>query len=520
MSHASPTKGTVYLVGAGPGDPGLVTVRARALLERADVIVYDYLANARLLEWTRDDAEKVYVGKSAGRHSIPQDEIEAILVERATKGLEVVRLKGGDPFVFGRGGEEIEQLEADGIDFEIVPGVTAALASAAYTGIPLSHRDHSSAITFLTGHENPEKHCLSIDFSRYAGLAGTLCIYMGIAQLPRIVRELRSGGMPGETPAGIVQWATLNRQRSVFSTLDRIVEAQEASGIGAPAVVFVGEVAGRRANAAWFEGRPLSGKRIVVTRAREQAGQLTELLEAAGAEVLELPFIRIEPSVDTKVLGEVLAGLAVYEWILFTSANGVRRFFELFHKAYDDIRCLGPMRIAVVGAATAAAVRAERLKVDLIPDKANADALADELLEAEGLDGVRVLVVTGNRNRQDLVERLEAEGRAIVDTLPLYKTVRNDLGTDPSAETFRSEGADAVLFTSASTVKSFVDQGAALELAEGARQPLFGSIGPMTSGALKEHDLPLAFESPKADLKAFVQATSETLRSHRPTTSG
>jgi uroporphyrinogen III methyltransferase/synthase len=217
-------KGKVYLIGAGPGDPGLVTVRARELLELADVIVYDYLANSKLLDWTKPDSEKIYVGKSAGRHSIPQDEIEEILVDRANKGKQVVRLKGGDPYVFGRGGEEIDELQIDKIPFEVVPGVTAALATAAYTGIPLSHRDYSSAITFLTGHENPEKHTLSIDFKVYAKTKGTLCLYMSVGQLPRITAELKEGGMVGTTPVAIVEWATLNRQRSVYGTLDTIVE--------------------------------------------------------------------------------------------------------------------------------------------------------------------------------------------------------------------------------------------------------------------------------------------------------
>ncbi|MDP4879570.1 MAG: uroporphyrinogen-III C-methyltransferase, partial [Opitutales bacterium] len=239
--------GKVYLIGAGPGDPGLVTVRARQLIEIADVIVYDYLANPKLLDWARKDAERIYVGKSAGRHSIPQDEIEEILVNRANKGLQVVRLKGGDPFVFGRGGEEIDELQLDKIPFEIVPGVTAALATAAYAGIPLSHRDYSSSITFLTGHENPEKHTLSIDFKAHAKTKSTLCLYMGVGQLPRIVGELTEGGMSGDTPVGIVEWATLNRQRSVYGTLDTIVADLKASGIGAPAMIIIGEVVAHRA---------------------------------------------------------------------------------------------------------------------------------------------------------------------------------------------------------------------------------------------------------------------------------
>ena len=508
-----PVKGKVYLIGAGPGDPGLVTVRARELLELADVIVYDNLANSKLLDWTKPDSEKIFVGKSAGRHSIPQDEIEEILVDRANKGKEVVRLKGGDPYVFGRGGEEIDELQIDKIPFEVVPGVTAALATAAYTGIPLSHRDYSSAITFLTGHENPEKHTLSVDFRVYAKTKGTLCLYMGVGQLPRITTELKEGGMAGTTPVAIVEWATLNRQRSVYGTLDTIVEDLEASGLGAPSMIIIGEVVAHRAKTEWFEGRPLFGKRIVVTRAREQAVQLTQMLADQGAEVIELPFISIEQHFDGQRVSEVLAGIAVYEWIIFTSANGVKNFFDLFYKAYDDIRCLGPMRIATVGSATAREIEKHKLKVDLVPKQANADALAKELIENEGVESVQLLIVTGNQNRDNLVARLESdEARAIVDTLPLYQTSKTDLNHEASAERFRKEGADAVLFTSSSTVKSFVEQHESLTLEPGARKPTFGSIGPLTTKTLKELKLPVAFEATQSSLEHFVVETISHLK--------
>ncbi|MFT5824970.1 MAG: uroporphyrinogen III methyltransferase/synthase [Yoonia sp.] len=505
------TTGTVYLIGAGPGDLGLITVRARELIETADVLLYDYLANPKLLEWTRQGAETIYVGKSSGQHSIPQDEIEEILVNRAQKGLNVVRLKGGDPFVFGRGGEEIEQLEIDKIPFEIVPGITAALATAAYAGIPLSHRDYSSAITFLTGHENPEKHTLSIDFKDYGQNKGTLCIYMGIGQLPRIVGELQAGGMAGSTPVAIVQWATLNRQRSLFSTIDSVAADLAASGITAPAMIIIGEVVANRTKTDWFEGRPLMGKRVVVTRARDQAGQLTALLESNGAEVIELPFIQVKPDVNQQQLAEILAGIAIYEWIIFTSVNGVKSFFDLFYKAFDDIRCLGPMRIAAVGSATAREIAKHHLKVDLVPEKANGDALATAFIKNEGIESIQMLVVTGNQNRETLVKRLETEGGAIVDTLPLYKTSKTDLSNHPAAERFRTEGADAVLFTSSSTVKSFVDQAAALTLEPGATKPVFGSIGPLTTKTLEEFGLPVEFESKHASLDHFVNDLTEHL---------
>jgi uroporphyrinogen III methyltransferase/synthase len=502
-----PKTAKVYLIGAGPGDPRLVTVRARELIELADVIVYDYLANPKLLDWAREDAERIYVGKSAGHHSIPQDEIEEILVEHASKGHQVVRLKGGDPFIFGRGGEEIAELETDKIPYEVVPGVTAALAAAAYLGIPLSHRDYSSSITFLTGHENPEKQTLSVDFGSYAKTSGTLCVYMGIGQLPRIVAELKAAGMSGDRPVAIVEWATMARQRSVAATLDTIVAALEETGLGAPAMIIIGEVVAQRSKTEWFEGRPLFGKRIVVTRAREQAGQLTRMLEENGAEVIELPLIEVKPSFEEKLVGEVFAGIAVYEWIIFTSANGVKIFFDLFYKAFDDIRCLGPMRIAAVGAATAREIEKHKLKVDFVPSKSNARVLADEFIEQEGLESVQLLVVTGNQNREELVTRLETEGRAIVDTLPLYRTSKTDLGKDAAAERYRQVGADAVLFTSSSTVKSFVEQKSALILEPGAIEPAYGSIGPMTTKTLQELNLPLGFEAPQSSLDHFVVET-------------
>jgi len=505
--------GVVYLVGAGPGDLRLITVRARELIESADVLVYDYLANPKLLDWMNSNCEAIYVGKQSGRHSIPQDEIEAILVDRARKGLSVVRLKGGDPFVFGRGGEEVKQLEQDQIAFEIVPGITAALAAAAYVGIPLTHREYSSSMTFLTGHENPEKHTFSIDFSRYGDAQGTLCIYMGIGQLPRIIDQLKSGGMPGDRPVAIVQWATLNFQRSLFSTIDSVVTDLKKSGLSAPAVIIIGDVVARRSEKEWFEGRPLMGRRIVVTRAREQAGKLTALLEEEGAQVLELPFIQVELEFNVEQLGEVLAGLATYEWIVFTSVNGVRYFFELFYKAFEDIRCLGPMRIAAVGTATAREIEKHRLKVDLVPGKANGDALADALIKDESIENTQMLVITGNQNRETLVQRLESEGQAIVDTLPLYKTKQADLSEHTAAASFREKGADALLFTSSSTVRSFVDQSEALELKLGATKPLFGSIGPLTTRSLEDYELPVGFESEQANLLDFVKATIEALKS-------
>lgn len=504
---AKQSKGTVYLVGAGPGDLGLLTVRAQTLIAEADAIVYDKLANPALLEWAKESADKIYVGKSAGQHSIPQSEIQAILLAEADAGKKVVRLKGGDPFVFGRGGEEIEFLHQNKISYEIVPGVTAALGAAAYAGIPLSHREFSSAITFLTGHEDPDKQTLQLDFREHAQSGSTLCIYMGVGQLPRIVSELLEGGLDAATPATIIQWATLPNQAALDSTLGNLIKDHQASEIGAPAIIIIGKATRYPARNNWFASRPLFGRRIVVTRAREQAGRLSQLLAAQGADVIELPFIQVETQFDPQTLAEVFAELAVYEWIVFTSANGVRIFFELFFKAYPDLRCLGPMRIAAVGRATAEAIEALNLKVDLIPKKSNGDALVDEFIENEGVESVKMLIVTGNLNRKNLGTRLEQEGRAIVDTLPLYSTQKTDLSQDPQAKRYREDGADAILFTSASTVQSFVEQAKSLELGANATKPALASIGPMTSAALKKHKLQVDFEAPQSTLDHYVVET-------------
>ena len=503
MSEIS--KSIVYLVGAGPGDLGLLTLHAQERIAHADAIVYDKLANPGLLEWARPDAEKIYVGKSAGQHSIPQSEILAILLKLAQAGKKVVRLKGGDPFVFGRGGEEIEFLHANEITYEIVPGVTAALGAAAYAGIPLSHRDFSSAITFLTGHEDPDKQALQLDFRKYAQNGATLCIYMGVGQLPRIVSELLEGGLNKDTPTTIIQWATLPNQSSLDSTLGELIEDHQNSNIGAPAIIFVGQAVQYSARNNWFSARPLFGKRIVVTRAREQAGRLSQLLAAQGADVIELPFIQVETKFDPQIVTEVFAEMAVYEWIIFTSANGVRIFFELLLKAYPDIRCLGPMRIAAVGRATAEAIEAFNLKVDLVPKKANGDALVDELIENEGIESVKILAVTGDLNREALVGRLEEEGRAIVDTLPLYATRRTDLSISPEAHATANK-EPMLSYLKCLTVHSYAEQPEALKLKR-VRPLRFRSIGPMTSAALKKHNMSIDYESPESNLEHFVVET-------------
>lgn len=504
--------GTVYLVGAGPGDLGLVTLRARSLISAADVLVYDYLVHPDLLGWCRADAEKIYVGKKAGFHALPQEEIEALLVQHARAGKTVVRLKGGDPLVFGRGGEEARRLAADRIPFEIVPGVTAAIAAGAYAGIPLTLRNTSASLVVLTGHEDPKKPEAHTDWRRYSQLPNTtLAIYMGMGQLRHILEELVAGGMKRTMPAAVVEWASLGRQRSVVGTVATLADRVEQGGLAAPAMVLVGDVVDHSDALNWFERRPLFGRRIAVTRTRAQASELRAQLEQLGAEVLELPLIQVVKDVSNHDLADVFPEFGSYDWLAFTSANGVKYFFEEFFRVFDDVRSLGLMRVACVGEATARAVLDLHLKVECQPETATAEALADALIGTGSLDSAKVLVVTGNRNRDGLVTKLE-EARAIVDTLQVYRTEPTDLTNDPAAESFRSRGADAVLFASSSAVESFVAQAGALKLGADAKRPLAGSMGPQTSASMKKVGLTVDFEARSPGLDELVKALLAKLK--------
>ena len=504
--------GIVYLVGAGPGDLGLVTFRAKELISTADVLVYDYLVHPELVKWCRPECEIVYVGKQAGFHSIPQEEIETILVKHAKAGRKVVRLKGGDPYVFGRGGEEARTLAKDGISFEVVPGVTAALAAGAYAGIPLTYRNTSTSLVFLTGHEDPTKKQTQVDWRSYGALKHTtLAIYMGMGHLKFILSELVAGGLDPKTPAAVVQWATLGRQRSVAGTAATLAALVEQSGLAAPAIIFIGEVVRGHEAIDWFEHLPLFGRRVAITRTRDQNSELREKLETLGAEVLELPLIQISKYVEKDALVEILTELGGYDWIVFTSANGVRYFFEDFLKGFPDIRALGLLRFACVGKATAREIESYHIKVECMPDTATGDSLADALIATGSLDSAKVIVVTGNLNRDTLVKKLEA-ARAIVDRLQLYKTEKTDLTADPIANDFREKGADAILFASSSAVQSFTDQAKSLKLAKDAKRPLAGSIGPQTSETMKQVGIDIAFEAKKPSLDSLIEALIKNLK--------
>jgi uroporphyrinogen III methyltransferase / synthase len=499
--------GIVYLVGAGPGDLGLVTFRARELIGEADVLVYDYLVHPDIVDWCPERCELLYVGKKAGFHSLPQEEIEALLVERAKAGQKVVRLKGGDPYVFGRGGEEARALAAENVPFEVVPGVTASLAAGAYAGIPLTQRNTSSALVLVTGHEDPAKHELQVDWAKLGGLKNTtLAIYMGMGRMKDILAGLQAGGMAAGTPAAVVQWASLGRQRSLPGTVATLPALTAKAGLQAPAIIIVGEVVKHQQTVDWFEQLALFGRKVVITRTRKGNSALRAKLEHLGAEVLELPLIKVVPDVDREVLVDIIAELGTYDWIVLTSANGVKIFFDHFLRAYDDIRALGLLRFAALGDATIQEIEKYRVRVECQPDVATADALADALIATDSLDSAKVVVVTGNLNRDSLVKRLENDAQAIVDILPLYKTELLDLSDSPAAHDYHTHGADAVLFASSSAAQAWGAHPELMQLAAGAKVPLIGSMGPQTSATLEELDLEVDFEADDPGLDQLVDA--------------
>ncbi len=473
--------GKVYLVGAGPGDPGLITLKGRDCIRGADVLIYDYLASPPLLDYAREDAEIIYVGKRGGDHTMAQDRINALIVEKAMAGLTVTRLKGGDPFIFGRGGEEAEVLADNGIPFDIVPGVTSAVAAPAYAGIPLTHRDFTSTLAFVTGHEDPLKEESSIDWASLAKGIGTIVFLMGIKNLPRIVERLMENGLSAQTPAAVVRWGTMAGQITVSGVLGDIQHRTVEAGIKAPAVVVVGKVAGLRDKLKWFENRPLFGKTIVVTRARAQAGDLVKQLSDLGAECLECPTIRVTPPDDIGPLDAAVNSVADYDWIIFTSVNGVIRFFDRLNELGLDTRALGRIRTAAIGPSTAEKMAAYGLKTDVLPDSYRAESVV-AAFENRDMHGKKVLIPRALDARPILPEKLRESG-ALVTEVPVYKTVFADQNADRLIKRLGEKSVHLVTFTSSSTAANFrkllpEDETLMKSLMEGVKT---ASIGPITS---------------------------------------
>ncbi|HLH38942.1 MAG TPA: uroporphyrinogen-III C-methyltransferase [Bryobacteraceae bacterium] len=482
----------VYLVGAGPGDPGLITVKGRKILERAGAILYDHLASERLLDLAPPEAERVYVGKKRSAHEFSQEEISAMLVERARAGKIVVRLKGGDPFIFGRGGEEMEALAAAGIPFEIVPGVTTPLGIAAYTGVPLTHREHTSAVTFVTGHDVG-----AIDWSR-VGAAETIVLFMGLVNFPAIARELIRHGRSPATPAMAVRWATRPDQQTIAGTLEDLASRIADAGMKPPATIVIGEVVALRERFNWYEKLPLFGKKIVVTRDRQQAAELAEPIEELGGEALLLPLIEIREAEDPAPLDGAIKNLESYDWLIFTSVNGVRFFMKRLDRSWRDLRAL-KARICAIGPATRAAVEALHLKVDKMPEEYVAETLV-KAFEGEDLRWRRILLPRAAVARDLIPVELKRRG-AIVDVVEAYRTVIPEDAAGRAREVM-ARRPDWITFTSSSTVTNFLSV-AGKEALAGVK---IASIGPVTSATARENGLEVTAEARPHTMEGLVRA--------------
>ena len=493
MNQDSP--GICYLVGAGPGDPGLLTVKGRECVETCDVLVYDALSSPLFLSWTKPSCEKIYVGKRAADHALPQDKINDLIVERTLRGQTVTRLKGGDVMMFGRGGEEAAELAEAGVRFEIVPGISSTIAGPAYAGIPVTHRDHCSQLTIFTGHEDPTKGATSLDYQKLAQAPGTKVFVMGVARIRAITQQFIDGGASPSTPISLTRWATTKKQWTLIGTLADIADKVEETGFKSPAVAVIGEVVRERENINWFETKPLFGKKIVVTRTRDQAGKLSRDLADLGADVIEMPLIRIDPPEDKIGFAGLVTDAHSYDWLVFTSPNGVEKFFDAFYATYKDARSLGGCKIAAIGPATAEKIAEYRFVTDLLPD---GNYVAEGLIAAlkkEGVEHLTFLWVKAEETRDVISKGLDDLG-AIVDECIAYKTVPET--DDPTGARARlaEEGADLITFASGSTVDNFFKLG--LDWPEGAKA---ASIGPVTTKTLLAHG------------QAPIQATQNTIPS-------
>jgi uroporphyrinogen III methyltransferase / synthase len=491
--------GVCYLVGAGPGDPGLVTLRAKECIESADVLVYDALSSPELLAWTKPDCRKIYVGKRAKDHAMTQDEINALIVAEAREGKSVVRLKGGDPMIFGRGGEEAAELAAAGVRFEIVPGISSAIGGPAYAGIPVTHRDHCTQLTIFTGHEDPTKGYSSIDYAQLAKAPGTKVFLMGVARLREICASFIGHGAKPDTPIALSRWATTGAQKTIEGTLATIADIAEAQDFSSPAVAVIGDVVKERAKINWFESRPLFGRRIVVTRTRDQAGDLSRRLRELGADVIELPTIRIEPPEDRLGFAEMVTHAHEYDWLVFTSPNGVERFFDAFFAVFKDARSLGNPRIAAIGNGTAQKIRDYRFEVDLIPERFVAEGLI-EAFGKESVENLTVLWVKAAETREVISEGLTKLG-AIVDECIAYRTMPETEDPTGARARLAADGADMITFTSSSTVDHFFD----LEL-DWPEDCVAASIGPVTSATLRKKGMAPGLEARRHDIPGLVDA--------------
>ncbi len=477
------SKGTVYLVGAGPGDMGLLTLRGAELLRRADVVIYDALANPELLRLAPAGAEIIFGGKHAKDHTLTQDQINSLLITNAKAGKKVVRLKGGDPTVFGRAGEEAEALASAKIPFEIVPGVSSFVAAPTYAGIPVTHRDHSSKLSIITGHEDPAKSGASIDWTQVAKEPGTKVVMMATARIGQIAEQLIAGGLAARTPIALISSGTTGKQRTVIGTLKSIGNEAAAANLQPPSLAVIGDVVQLAEKLNWAEQRPLTGQRVVVTRTREQAGEFIAALSELGADVISLPVIRIEPPTDKDPLKDVLLELGTYDWLVFTSANGVTEFFRYFFAGFEDLRALGNIRIAAVGPGTAARLRELHLRVDVVPEESLGVKVAAAINKFEDVENLKVCLLRAERANPDLADALN-KLRAIVDDVAVYRTEPETEDITGAGARLLTEGAEWITLTSASTVENFHQRFDLPGLVARFPQLKIATIGPETTKAL------------------------------------
>jgi uroporphyrinogen III methyltransferase/synthase len=498
------SNGIVYLVGAGPGDPSLITLRGVECLKQAEVVVYDYLANEQLLNYAPEAAERIYAGKIGGRHNQGQDEINSLLVAEAAAGKIVVRLKGGDPFVFGRGGEECEALREAGIPYEVVPGVTAAVGASVYAGIPLTHRDITASVAFVTGQEGKDKYESSIDWDRLSLGGGTIVFYMGVTTLRRNMQRLIEHGRSPETPVALVRWATTPCQQILVGTLADIADRAEAGDFKPPAVTIVGEVVALREKLQWFERRRLCGKKIVVTRAAEQAGEFSAKLAARGATVLECPTIRLVEPESWQLLDLAIRELPNYDWVVLTSVNAVRFFFQRLDTLGFDARVFTGCKICAVGPKTAEEIRLFGIKPDLVPNDYKAEGVVDEFSRLD-IQGSRVLFPRADKARDVIPQELKRMG-AHVDSPVVYRNIFPDRLPPETLFALEKRSVDCITFTSSSTVQNLATMLGEELMLDMLKGVVVASIGPITSKSCRDLGLKVDIEPESYTLDALAEA--------------
>ncbi|RLC03013.1 MAG: uroporphyrinogen-III C-methyltransferase [Deltaproteobacteria bacterium] len=496
--------GKVYLIGAGPGDPGLLTLKAKECIETADVVVYDYLASPFLLDYAKNDAQVIYVGKKGGDHTLTQDKINLLLVDKARQGLDVARLKGGDPFVFGRGGEEAQMLLSHGVSYEVVPGVTSAIAAPAYAGIPITHRDHTSFVSFITGHEDPTKKDTSMQWDIYAKSNATLVFLMGVKNLENIVKNLVTHGKAPDTPIALVRWGTTTQQLTVTGTLETIVERVKEAKLTSPAIIVIGHVVSLRDELAWFDKRPLFGKKIVITRARAQASSLVSTLTRLGAHCIEIPTIQIAPPKDKGPLKKSIENINDYDWVVLTSVNGVKFFFDTLFDMGKDVRALGHLKFACIGPVTKERLKDFGIISDILPKTYRAESVIESFSTVDIKDK-NVLLPRAKKARTILPEELRKMG-AHIDEVVAYETQLDDTKKETLISLLDENEIDAVTFTSSSTVSNFISQLESENTKTRLKNIVTASIGPITSDTARSLGIEPTLEAREYTIQGLVDA--------------